>query len=131
MTSEITWLPIELDALNEVAAEYRIPSAYILSRAKPDHVAVARFALYARLKDLGRSTVRIGQLLNRDHSTVSYGIHQHYIRNRPPPPDLPSGVMVRCVSDSLHARSDAGGMCGVMTNTADDTVWTDIAEVAS
>jgi len=54
----------------------------ILSKTRTRHVVYARQAIMFRLRNelLGLSLPQIGGILNRDHSTVIYGIDQHAAR---------------------------------------------------
>ena len=61
-----------------VAAKHRVKVSEILSLSKQRHVSYARFEIMHRLRyELGLSCSRVGVILKRDHSTVSFGIQRH------------------------------------------------------
>ena len=110
----MTWAPYELDALRAVAAKHHIPPEYILGRCRREYIVTARFEFWSTISAMGTSRRRISMLLKVDRSSVGYGIRTFANRAKPVAPDLPSGVLLRCAEP-----------------VADDTVWTEIAEVAS
>jgi chromosomal replication initiator protein len=60
-----------------IAAEYGLPMATVLGRSRYAHVAHARQALYAALRAQGLSLPAIGRFMQRDHTTILYGIQAH------------------------------------------------------
>ena len=64
------------------ALNARCHPAQILSKARTRHVVYARQAIMYRMRNelLGLSLAQIGGILNRDHTTVIYGIDQHAAR---------------------------------------------------
>ena len=68
-------------ALADVAAEYDVAADDILGPTKRPKVCAARQAAMHRLYALGwLSTSQVGRFLNRDHSTVVYGLKAHKAR---------------------------------------------------
>lgn len=68
------------DIIKVVANKYGILSSTILSDARNKLYVHARHEVMYYLHLKGYSTVQIGKMLNRDHSTVLNGIKQHKIR---------------------------------------------------
>jgi len=68
-------------ALTDVADEYNVTTEAILGPSKRLKVCAARQAAMHRLYALGwLSTAQVGRFLNRDHSTVVYGLKAHRAR---------------------------------------------------
>lgn len=65
----------ESEAIRAVAEEYGVTAPQIMGRSRKSRIAEARHVAMLLLRtDSGLSTVRIGKLLQRDHSTVVVGI---------------------------------------------------------
>lgn len=63
------------DVLDAVAAEFDVPAAALRGGRKTQPLAWARqAAMFLARRHTGASSVRIGQLLRRDHSTVLHGV---------------------------------------------------------
>lgn len=60
-----------------IAAEYSLPLATVLGRSRTAHIAHARQALYWALRAQGLSLPAIGRFMQRDHTTILYGIQAH------------------------------------------------------
>lgn len=73
--------PVQRPSLNAIAqaiaAEYCLPLSTVLGRSRYAHVAAARQALYCALRDHGLSLPAIGRFMQRDHTTILYGIEAH------------------------------------------------------
>jgi chromosomal replication initiation ATPase DnaA len=65
-----------------IAAEYQLPLATVLGRSRTSHISEARQALYSALRAQGLSLPAIGRFMQRDHTTVLYGIQAHRRRLR-------------------------------------------------
>lgn len=66
--------------LMDVAAHADVLAIAIVSDSRARHIAHPRQELMWRLHRLGYSTLEIGRLLKRDHSTVVHGIRAHKAR---------------------------------------------------
>lgn len=62
--------------LGEVAFDHMVGEREILGTGKTKEVSRARQAFYLRLLEAGRTCSEIARLLNRDHTTVLYGIRR-------------------------------------------------------
>lgn len=59
--------------VDSVCERHHVPRADVLGRRRHASIQRARNALYAALRETGLSTVEIGYLLDRDHTTVLHG----------------------------------------------------------
>lgn len=71
----------------EVAASRDVSIQKICSPCRPVPVAAARNEIWYRCRtELHLSYPRIGQMFDRDHTTVLYGCRQHALQHGLPPP---------------------------------------------
>lgn len=63
-------------ALRNAAQAYGVSERDITGPGRTRHVCQARYAVMSALDDCGWSSVRIGKLLNRDHTTVLHGLNR-------------------------------------------------------
>lgn len=68
--------------LRSVARRHRVPLQRILGPDRHRDVVYARQEAAWRLRNLGLSYPKIGQVLNRDHTTIMYAVRQHETRRR-------------------------------------------------
>lgn len=69
------------EIVRDVAKKYGVPVRGVWSDTRIRPLARARQEAYWRLQnELGLGYTRIGRLLNRDHTTVLYGIAAHQKR---------------------------------------------------
>jgi chromosomal replication initiation ATPase DnaA len=61
-------------ALRNAAQAYGVHQDEITGRSRTRTVCQARYAVMCALDDCGWSSVRIGKLLNRDHTTILHGL---------------------------------------------------------
>ena len=66
--------------LEKVCARYNVTLMDVLRRNQTKRVAVARDACMAHLYSIGFSTTEVGDLMARDHSTVSACLKRHRAR---------------------------------------------------
>lgn len=66
----------ERQILAEAAERHGLTVEDLTGLSRKQKVVVARWEVMRALRDLGRSTPRIGQILNRDHSTVIHGLRE-------------------------------------------------------
>lgn len=66
----------DLPILRAVAIETRFTVSELQSDDRTPALCRARFLAYWRLRKAGRSTVDVGLALNRDHTTVIYGLRK-------------------------------------------------------
>lgn len=66
--------PIFERALAAAANGFSVSPERILSKARPDHIALARWACFRLLDRAGWNYSRIGRSMKRDHTDVGYGI---------------------------------------------------------
>lgn len=59
-----------------IAALHDVDVEDITGPSRVRHVCEARWAVMRELRAAGKSTPRIGRLLNRDHSTVVHGLRR-------------------------------------------------------
>lgn len=62
------------DVLRDAARSWNVPAEQILGRKRDLRTCAARWAVMHALDDLGWSSVKIGQYLNRDHTTILHGL---------------------------------------------------------
>ena len=64
--------------INDIYDEWGVTFKEIASPARSKSIVLARHDLMTRLMDTGRySSVTIGKLLNKDHSSVLFGVRSH------------------------------------------------------
>lgn len=63
-----------LAVAQNIAMQFHVPLRLLLSRQKTKSVALARKSLYQAMRNLHMSNVEIGQLLERDSSSVLAGL---------------------------------------------------------
>lgn len=70
--------PPVTSTIRQICRDYHVTPEEVLSRSRYAQVTEARQAvMYALTIELGLSSVRIGQILKRDHSTVLHGVRIH------------------------------------------------------
>lgn len=62
------------DIISDAAKIYGVPETHILGRDRRPRTVEARWAVMASLDDLGWSSCRIAQRLNKHHTTVLHGL---------------------------------------------------------
>lgn len=62
------------DVLRDAARAWNVPAEQILSPKRDMRTCAARWAVMHALDDMGWSSTKIGQFLNRDHTTVLHGL---------------------------------------------------------
>lgn len=67
---------LKSDFIAAAADMFRVSPEALISYEKPKALMPARFALYKALRLRGWSYPQIGQTLNRDHSSVIYGVRR-------------------------------------------------------
>lgn len=65
-----------VDTIAQVAAEHRLSKADLTGPCRLRYVCQARWEAMRRLRDKGLPLSAIGRLLNRDHTTVLYGLRK-------------------------------------------------------
>lgn len=66
------------EIIEDVACRWCVSPAEIKGDARTRAASWARMEIYARIRrELGLSTTHIGRLMNRDHSTVVYGLRRY------------------------------------------------------
>lgn len=68
--------PPYVDIIAQVAAERRLTRADLTGPSKLRYICEARWEAMRRLRERGVSKSTIGRLLNRDHTTVIYGLRK-------------------------------------------------------
>jgi chromosomal replication initiation ATPase DnaA len=66
-----------MDVIDQICAEYGVSVAEVLGNSRIHDYVYARQACFFALQKVGLSSTQIGRLMNRDHSTVLYGIRTH------------------------------------------------------
>lgn len=62
------------DVLRDAARSWNVSAEQILSPKRDIRTCAARWAVMHALDAMGWSSVKIGQYLNRDHTTVLHGL---------------------------------------------------------
>ena len=62
------------DVIRDAARSWNVTEEQIMGKARCQRSCAARWSVMFALNDLGWSSVRIGQRLNRDHTTVLYAL---------------------------------------------------------
>jgi chromosomal replication initiation ATPase DnaA len=71
-----------LQMAKSIAKGYGVTTSAILGTTRKGHVQAARVALYRTLRDLGWSSVKIGELVHRDHTTVLAALQPEETKRR-------------------------------------------------
>jgi hypothetical protein len=82
-------MPATRQLLRDVASRYSVEPAEIIARCKPRRLLAARMEIAQELARRGYSGPRIGAIMKRDHTTVSYWLgrlSRQQPKPRPPPP---------------------------------------------
>lgn len=66
--------------ISELAAAHGVEFAEVMGDCRTKLLVEARQACFAMLMGLGLSSAHVGRMMNRDHSTVLYGVKQHRMR---------------------------------------------------
>lgn len=69
-----------LKIIKETANKYNLTSEQLIGHSRFKQLILARHEAFYLLQRKGLSTPQIGRLMNRDHSTVIYGIREHMNR---------------------------------------------------
>lgn len=72
-----SWRP----AVSRICEEHGVPFAEIVGPSRTREISEARQHAYVAMRECGLSLPRIGAILNRDHTTVLYGLRKFAARH--------------------------------------------------
>jgi hypothetical protein len=74
----------------EISERLDLSPLYVVGSCRGKRFVAARVEIWATLHDMGVSTGRLGELFNKDHTSVAYGIRR--FKGQPPKKHKPRGV---------------------------------------
>lgn len=75
------WTKDYLETVEQVGRRFGVAPQEILGPFRDQRIVVARHAAFSELRDAGLTLPRIAKVMNRDHTTVMYGIRRHAERS--------------------------------------------------